>query len=404
MKVLMFGWEFPPFNSGGLGVACYGLAKALTNQNVEITFVLPKKLDINVNFLKVIFADIDKIKVKDVDALLYPYITSGQYLKDRAYLKKASYGNNLIEEVRRYARYAREIAKKEQFDIIHAHDWLSFLAGIEAKKVSGKPLIIHVHATEFDRTGGGNVNSEVYEIEKEGMEKADKVVAISNYIKNIAIANYGIDLSKIAVVHNGIDAKDYVYHGNYNSGLHEFKKLGFKIVLFVGRLTLQKGPDYFLRAARKVLDYNKKVIFVISGSGDMERQVIEEAASLGISDKVLFVGFTRGEELKYLYHVADLFVMPSVSEPFGLTTLESLVNRTPVLISKQSGVSEVISHALKVDFWDVDEMTNKILAVAKYGSLKETLSVNGSLEVQKCTWDEAARKCIQIYQSLGTSY
>lgn len=398
LRVLMFGWEFPPHNSGGLGVACQGLTQALAERDVRVTFVLPKKIDVSVDFLKLVFADVSKsIKLKSIRSLLTPYLTSESYQALRARFGGDLYGSHLFDEVRRYAFLARDIAEEETFDIIHAHDWLSFAAGIEAKRVSGKPLVVHIHATEFDRTGGHNVNQFVYETEKRGMEEADAVVAVSNFTKNIIVRHYGIPPEKIHVVHNAVGR---VSGERFNSELGRLKADGHKIVLFVGRLTLQKGPDYFIRAARKVLDYNPKVIFIIAGSGDMERRIMEEAAWLGISDKVLFTGFLRDNELAQVYQAADLYVMPSVSEPFGITVLESVAYGTPVLISKQSGVSEVLTHALKADFWDVDEMANKILAVLEHPPLRETLAQNGSHELKKIHWGNSADRCINLYSSV----
>lgn len=390
----MFGWEFPPYNSGGLGTACFGLSRALVQQNIDLTFVLPKRFGIRARDMKIVFADDHEIKIQEINSLLYPYVTSEDYILDRERVAGDIYGRTLLEEVERYARAARKIAKREKFDIIHAHDWLSFLAGIEAKKVSGKPLVVHVHATEFDRTGGQSINRNVYEIERRGLHMADKIISVSNRTKEKIIHHYGIPPGKIEVVYNGIDESEYRKLGDR---LAEFKYKNKKIVLYAGRITIQKGPEYFIRAARRVLDYYPDVIFVVAGSGDMEHQVMMEAASLGISDKVFFTGFLRGDDLNAVYQAADLYVMPSVSEPFGITPLEALVNETPVLISKQSGVSEVLTHALKSDFWDTEDMANKIISVLNHPSLKETLRDNGKRDASKLSWQEAAHTCIDLY-------
>jgi len=401
MKVLMFGWEFPPHNSGGLGVACLGLTRALASSGVEITFVLPKKADVRADFLTLRFAESSgSFSATSIDALLTAYVTPASYNLQRRGFPQNLYGTDLFAEVRRYALRAREIAKRESFDLIHAHDWLSFLAGLEAKKVSGRPLVVHVHATEFDRTGGHTINQQIYDIEREGLEQADRIIAVSNFTKNLLTARYGIDPEKILVVHNGIDEQWRTPAICDNTCLRDLKRAGHRIVLFVGRLTLQKGPDYFLKAAKRVLEYNQKVRFVITGSGDMYRKIVEEAAWLGISDKVLFTGFLRDGELREVYQAADLFVMPSVSEPFGIAPLEALQSGTPVLVSKQSGASEVLTHALKVDFWDTDETANKILAVLAHGPLHETLRDNGRRDAEKMTWSEAARKCMEIYTAM----
>jgi len=397
MRVLMFGWEFPPHNSGGLGTACFGLTRALANRKIDVLFVLPKKVGVSASFMNILFADTRKVKFLEIETPIKPYVTSEWYAHERDKMLSDIYGNTLMQEVRRYALRARDIAKKETFDVIHAHDWLSFLAGIEAKKISGKPLILHMHATEFDRTGGQGVNQEVYNIERIAMEQADGIIAVSNFTKQKIVQHYGIPEWKIEVVHNGIDECDYA---NIPEKLLEFKKAGQKIVLFAGRITIQKGPEYFIRAAKRVLDVKPNVLFIIAGSGDMERQMILEAASLGISDHVLFAGFLRGDDLNAVYRAADLFVMPSVSEPFGITPLESIIAGAPVLISKQSGVSEVLTHALKTDFWDTEDMANKILGVVSHRSLWQTLWGNSREEIKKVTWDAASKKCIDYYEKI----
>ncbi len=397
MKVLMFGWELPPYNSGGLGTACLGLTKAMATQNVEVTFVVPYKVDVHLPHMKVIFAGMP-VKIKGVKSLLYPYVTKEGYYSALSREKSPFYGCDLMAEVRRYSMLAAEIALSEDFDVIHAHDWLSFGAGIEAKKVSGKPLVVHVHATEFDRSCD-HINQEIYNLEKQGMEAADKIIAVSQFTKSTIVNHYGISPDKIEVVWNGINADEFRHEDGENA-VSVLKKGGYKIVLFVGRITMQKGPDYFLLAAKKVLQFNPKVYFVIVGSGDMEQQIMQQAAFLGISDKVVFPGFLRGEELNQVYRAADLFVLPSVSEPFGITPLESIVNGTPALVSYQSGVAEALKHALKVDFWDTDEMANKILAVLDNPSLIQTLQNNGHEEIKNFTWHSAASKCLNIYQRL----
>ena len=401
IKVLMFGWEFPPHNSGGLGVACFGLTKALAQNNVEVTFVLPKRVRVSADFMKMLFADVSSVKFKTIDTLLSPYITSGAYDSLRLKNKSRLYGPGLFEEVARYALRAREIAKEETFDIIHAHDWLSYPAGIEAKAVSGKPLVVHMHATEFDRTGGASINQHVYEIEKEGMQEADSVVTVSEFTKKLVMEHYGIPAEKITAVHNGIDSGDYDHPTPpLPEAIAHLKEAGNQIVLFVGRITLQKGPDYFVRVAKRVLEFMPRTYFVIAGSGDMERQIIQQAAYLGIGDRVLFAGFLRDQELNALYRAADLFMLPSVSEPFGIAPLEALANKTPVLVSKQSGVSEVLSHILKTDFWDIDEMANKVVSVLRHASLRQTLRENGKRETYSLSWSNAAKKCITIYRRL----
>jgi glycosyltransferase involved in cell wall biosynthesis len=338
------------------------------------------------------------LKIKKVESLLKPYLSDTQYieeyeryvetLKKRGEGVKLLYGKNIYEEVRRLSMAAREIALTEDFDVIHCHDWMTFPAGIEAKKASGKPLVVHVHATEFDRTGGNSTNQYVYDIERSGMEFADRIAAVSYFTKQKIMEHYGIPGDKISVVHNAVDFGDMKKFDIKNQD---------KVVLFLGRLTLQKGPDYFIEAAKKVLDFDPDVKFIIAGTGDMEARMIDRVAQLGIGNKVLFSGFLSGKDVDKAYQAADLYVMPSVSEPFGITPLEALRNGVPVIISKQSGVSEVLKNALKIDFWDIDEMANKMITVLNYRSLHKDLTHHGSMEVQSFSWNVPAEKCIEIY-------
>jgi glycosyltransferase involved in cell wall biosynthesis len=311
--------------------------------------------------------------------------------------KIGMYGLHLFDEVQRYGILARAIAKKEKFDVIHAHDWLSFSAGISAKEISGKPLIVHIHATEFDRTAG-HPNQYIYDQEKRGFNVADCIIAVSHHTKNMVVKHYGIDPEKIMVVHNGIDIAEH--QAPIEDTLKWIREAGKQLVLFVGRITIQKGPDYFVKTAKRVIEMNPDVMFVVSGSGDMEGQMIRLASDMGISDHLFFTGFIRGEELLKLYRSADLFVMPSVSEPFGITPLEALANHTPVLISKQSGVAEVLPNALKSDFWDTEDMADKILAVLREQHLRQALSENGHEDARRTTWEEAAGKCMIVYDQL----
>jgi len=398
----MFGWEFPPYYSGGLGTACYGLTKGLSNNHIDVTFVMPQgPEDISSSHVKLIVASNLKrysIKIKKFNTLLKPYLSEEgysqeyqRYIESRKGNTKPLYGKDIYEEVYRLALTAKLIALSDDYDIIHCHDWMTFPAGIEAKKATGKPLIVHIHATEFDRTGGNGVNQYVYDVEREGMHAADRVIAISEFVKRNIIKNYGVPESKISLVHNGID---YYIPQRFNIRKNE------KVVLFLGRLTLQKGPDYFIEAAKKVLDFDPDVKFIIFGTGDMEHKLVQRVAELGIGNNVLFGGFVTGSEVDKAFQLADLFVMPSVSEPFGLTPLEALRNNVPVIISKQSGVSEVLKNALKVDFWDIDELANKIISVLNYRALHHELRHHGSLEVQTFNWNVPAQKCISIYNQL----
>jgi len=393
----MFGWEFPPHNSGGLGTACLGLTRGLSNNNAEVIFVLPKKVDLNVDFIKIVFGEDGAKRKYFVNSLIQAYSTEDLYnqrLSAEELKKRGIYGANIYDEVDRYGEIGADIALSEDFDVIHAHDWLTSKAAVAAKKATGKKLILHIHATEFDRSGSNGVNQHVYEIEKMGMENADVVVAVSNFTRKKIIENYGIDPNKVKVVHNAIEFENYAL-----DQIHDIRKTK-KVVLFLGRLTLQKGPDYFVQAAKKVLEHYPDVVFVVAGSGDMEKQTIRQVANEGIADKFIFAGFLRGKDTQAAYQMADLYVMPSVSEPFGLTPLESLKCDTPVLISHQSGVSEVLNHCLKTDFWDIDDMANKIVAVLKHKELKECLKNNGKEEVKKFNWNEPAKRCVDLYDEV----
>ena len=430
-KVLMFGWEFPPHINGGLGVACLGLTKAMAMAGDDITFVLPKIMDVATNegidsshfiFDGAVFSQklnrTDKevkIKIHHFDSILTPYLTSKLYAQELGNIvdQKANsnsesfhdndnrlvYAPNLVGEVYRYAEVVNKIPDIESFEIIHCHDWLTVPPALKAKKITGKPLILHIHATEFDRTGGW-INQEIFEIEKLGMQNADQIIAVSEYTKNSIIQNYSIDPSKITVIHNGIDYEHHTknQHTNpFSTKLMALKNAGYQLVLFTGRLTFQKGVDYLLDAAQKALKFNNKTLFIIVGSGDMEQKLINQAVDLKIADRVVFTGFLKGDELQSLYQMADLFIMPSVSEPFGLVALESAVHNTPVIISKQSGVSEVFKNSLKVDFWDTDEMANHIVGVLEYEALRKTLSNLAHAEAKQLSWHKAAKKIKNLY-------
>jgi len=419
MRVLMLGWEFPPFISGGLGTACYGLTKAMDQLGIKVTFVLPKMVDNQYStHVKLISPDgrmwsafkYDKLKnvaFRTINSPLQPYSTPSTYQRqiEETLSQKhggsissagqfaTDYSGDMYTEVHRYAAVAAELAKNEQFDIVHAHDWMTYPAGILVSAISGKPLIVHVHSTEFDRSGE-NVHQMIYDIERKGMHAATKVSAVSHFTRNIITGRYGISSEKVEVVHNGVERNGNGSWSLAESGIGKDEK----IVLFLGRITMQKGPEYFLQAAKKVLEVMDNVKFVMAGSGDLMHRAVEMAAELGIGQKVLFTGFLRGEDVQKIYKMADLFVMPSVSEPFGIVPLEALENDVPVIISKQSGVSEVLMHALKVDFWDVNEIANKITAVLKYPPLQETLTNYGNFEVRKLRWKDSAMKCSRIYE------
>ena len=496
-RVLMLGWEFPPFITGGLGTACYGLVKAMDRAGMRVNFVLPKSVpsstvegadrvtlvspssdlgdplpqfephrtspkptdpsapilkataktrDVevvketvdrirrvfeNVNFidlpmqagsnygpqtpnnpllqriLEERFLDqrrlevllrsggLDEVEAEtDLAALEsalpeLPPETAGMTARDA---QSGDYGGDMIAQAQAYASFCLEVAKRTDFDVVHAHDWLTYPAGLAVSRYTGKPLVVHVHSTEFDRSGE-HVNQSQYNIERRGMHGAMKVVAVSQLTKNTCVARYGVPESKVEVVYNGVEF-DPVQKGVPTIETRD------KIVLYFGRITMQKGPEYFVHAAKRVLDVMDDVKFVVAGSGDLASSMIEMAANLGIGHKVLFTGFLRGNDISRVFRIADLYVMPSVSEPFGIAPLEAMSHDVPVLISKSSGVSEVLVHALKVDFWDVEEMANKIVAVLRHPPLQRTLQNNGRFEVRALTWDGAASRCLQIYDRI----
>lgn len=398
MKVLTFGWDFPPETTGGLGIACQGLTRELAHEGVEVIFVLPRSQKVQGN-ARFIFADVEKmVRTREVTSELVPYRGS-QTMVDvyNASGRRVIYSRTILEEVHAFAHKAAQIAREEEFDIIHAHDWTSYLAGIAAKKASGKPLVVHVHATAFDQAASDNVDPEVYRIEKEAFAYADCIITVSDFTKKTLVNKHEVPEEKIDVVHNGCDTHDPLRHA---PALSELRAQGKKIVLYHGRITIQKGVDYFVDAARRVVDTDPNVVFVISGKGDMMGQIMHKVAALGLSNNVIFAGALWYEERDRMYQSVDLVVMPSVSEPFGLVPLEAIQHGTPSLISKQSGVSEVVSHVLKVDFWDVDEMANKILAALRYPVLHTQLAREGRQELHRLSWKNAALKVMVLYRRL----
>ncbi|MCA9354266.1 MAG: glycosyltransferase family 4 protein [Candidatus Kaiserbacteria bacterium] len=401
MRVLTFGWEFPPAQSGGLGFACQSLTQELLQAGVEVIFVLPKTQEAHGN-ARFVFADQERrVKIRHADIGPLPYqhadtmvdVIVGYDAQGKPIIRSRT----IIEEAHRFAHQAALIAQEEEFDVIHAHDWTSYLAGVAAKIASGKPLILHVHATSFDQAASDNVDPSIYKIEREAFAMADKIVTVSNFTKNIIVTKHGASADRVEVVHNGCDTHEPLRH---EPTLTELKRQGKKIVLYHGRITIQKGVDHFIRAARRVVDVDPNVVFVISGSGDMTRQIIEMVGSLGLSQNVLFAGALWYEDRDRMYQSADLIVMPSVSEPFGLVPLEALQHGTPSVITKQSGVAEVLSHALKVDFWDVDEMANQILAALRYPVMSQQIVKEGKWQMLNISWKHAAEKIKQIYRSL----
>jgi glycosyltransferase involved in cell wall biosynthesis len=429
MKVLMFGWEYPPHISGGLGTACFGLTRGLAAiEGIDLTFVLPKVYGDEENHgMHMIGAgdvelsheiilnqmEIEKRQFYEFNQMVYAYTTPEQYHKMFEEQKKkfisshenksfgklvfsGKYGSTLYEEISRYGVVSSVIAQKQEFDVIHAHDWLTYPAGIEAKKCSGKPLIVHVHATEFDRSGENQVNTKVYDIEKKGMEFADKVITVSDFTRDIVVNKYKIDPHKVITIHNGIEPVR-----DLNINAFRRKNVNEHVVTFLGRITKQKGPEYFIQAAYKVLQKMKNVRFVMAGSGDMLESMVKLVGRLKIADKFHFTGFLKGADVYKMYSLSDLYVMPSVSEPFGISPLEAIQSDLPVIISKQSGVSEVITNALKVDFWDADAMADAIYGILNYRSLSQFLKVKSKKELDRLTWENAASKVKEVYYNVA---
>lgn len=427
MRVLMFGWEFPPHIAGGLGTACKGIVEGLAHNGVETLFVMPSASgdedesctriinasDVAVqNVSETVDEFLNKVKFIHVDSNIVPYVDPDEYFEAIEKMKRehstettvgfgqkfkfsGKYGANLMEEVSRYAQVGGTIAlqHKDEFDIIHAHDWLTYLAGIAAKELTGKPLVVHVHATSYDRGSEDMIDTRVLAIEKRGMQAADKVVAVSELTRNIVINKYGISPDKVVAVHNAVD-----FSGRENIEVERGVK--DKVVTFLGRITFQKGPEYFIDAAAKVLKRTRNVRFVMAGSGDMMNRAIRQVAKLGIADRFHFTGFLRGADVQKMFALSDVYIMPSVSEPFGISPLEAMRSNVPSIISYQSGAAEILKYAFKVDFWDVDAMADDIYALLQYPALSSFAAKQGLDEVNALKWDHATAKLKTIYESL----
>lgn len=412
----MFGWEFPPHILGGLGTASYGLTKGMAeNGNMDITFVIPKPWgDENRNFAHIIGANSTPIAWRDVnwdyvhnrignvmDPQLYYDLRNNIYA-DFNYMRtndlgciefSGRYPDNLLEEINNYSIVAGVIARTIPCDIIHSHDWLTYPAGIHAKQVTGKPLVIHVHATDFDRSRG-NVNPTVFGIEKDGMEHADHIITVSNLTRRTVIEKYGINPDKVTTVHNAVEplSQDIL-----NIIVPKKKE---KVVTFLGRITMQKGPEYFVEAASKVLKKVKNVRFVMAGNGDMMEKMINLVASRDIADRFHFTGFLKGKDVYRMLKASDVYIMPSVSEPFGISPLEAMQMGVPSIISKQSGCAEILDNVIKTDYWDIDAMADAIYGIITYPALYNQLRDEGLTEIQGITWKKAGAKVINIYNKL----
>ncbi len=416
MKALMFGWEFPPHILGGLGTASYGLTKGMWEcGDMDITFVIPKPFgDEDKTFAHIIGASQVPIAWRDVNRdyveqrigrLMNPdlYFRLRDHIyADFNYMRtndlgalefSGRYPDNLLEEINNYSIVAGVVARTLDFDIIHSHDWLTYPAGIHAKQVTGKPMVIHVHATEFDRSRG-KPNPTVFGIEKDGMNHADHIITVSNHTRDIVINNYGVDPAKVTTVHNAVtpltdEQKDVPEHKSKD-----------KVITFLGRITMQKGPEYFVEAAAKVLKNNHNVRFVMAGSGDMMDKMIQLAAERGIADRFHFPGFQRGSQVYEMLKASDVYIMPSVSEPFGISPLEAMQMGVPSIISKQSGCAEILTNVIKTDYWDIDAMADAINSIVTYPAMYQQLREDGLAEVNQITWDKAGRKVIDIYNKV----
>lgn len=425
MKVLMFGWEFPPHISGGLGTASYGLTKGLSSiEDISVIFVVPKSYGdedqqtmrlVGANTVSITRKNIDlkgfkkKLDFLEVESGIVPYVDPEEYwqLKEkevsgtRKFIQTdeegkidftGKYGAGLMDEIAKYAVVASVIATENEFDLIHAHDWLAYPAGIAAKEASGKPLVIHVHATDFDRSGG-KVNPHVYAIEKRGMDAADRIIAVSNLTRTTVIEKYHINPEKVVRVYNAVEPVEEKENLKIKKGFSE------KIVTFLGRITLQKGPEYFIEAAYKVLQKMDNVRFVMAGSGDMMNKMITRAAKLKIMDKFHFTGFLKGDDVFHMLRISDVYVMPSVSEPFGISPLEAMQSNVPVIISHQSGVAEILTHAIKTDFWDIDAMADAIYGLLNYPALSKMFKKYGKREVDELKWEKSAVEVKAVYEA-----
>ena len=423
----MFGWEFPPHIAGGLGTACEGIVKGLAYNGVETLFVMPSASGdedqsattiINASDVAVDTASstvdefLDKVKFVHIGTNMIPYVGPEEFSSiveeerrrqtedfriqyGMKYKFSGKYGTNLMEEVARYAMVGGTIAMqhKDEFDVIHAHDWLTYLAGIAAKELTGKPLVVHVHATSYDRGDEKHIDTRILDIETRGMLAADRVVTVSNLTRSIVINKYHSDPSKVVTVHNAVD-----FSGRENLSVERGVK--DKVVTFLGRITFQKGPEYFIEAAAKVLKRTDNVRFVMAGSGDMMNRCIKYVARLGISDRFHFTGFLRGKDVQKMFALSDVYIMPSVSEPFGISPLEAMRTNVPSIISHQSGAAEILKYAFKVDFWDVDAMADCIFGLLKYPALSSFAAKQGYDEVNRLKWNVATAKLKTIYESL----
>lgn len=393
MKVLMLGWELPPHHAGGMGIACYQMCKGLSNAGIDIEFILPYTAKFDIPFMKISPAHHQSVESVKFAGGVYD---SAKYIK-----KSVNTSNTELNLSKQHDLFAHNVAKlveTKEFDVIHAHDWLTFKAGIMAKLVSGKPLIVHVHATQFDQSGGSHGNPEAREIEYAGLTMADQIFAVSDYTKKVLVREYGISEDKIHVVHNSMEVEpDIDESHNLHKYLQIMKSEGYKVVVNIGRKTIQKGLTHLIETASMVVAKNPKVLFVIAGGGEQEDELIALAAAYGISKNFINIGWVNGKHLRDTFKIADVFVMPSVSEPFGLVALEAIGYGAPVVISKQSGVSEVLQNCFKVDFWDTHQMSDMILSLCENDALASTMWQNSYHEYNSQSWQKSVDKMHSRY-------
>jgi glycosyltransferase involved in cell wall biosynthesis len=399
MKILMLGWELPPHNSGGLGVACFHMSKALAIEGAEIDFVVPYKAEHpGTEFMTVLAAT-------PLDPL-HRLGSMGAYdsaATKQLGLAKAEGLSDIRGVQKRYVEFVEARLQSTTPDAIHAHDWLTMEAGMRAKEITGAPLIVHVHATEFDRSGETYGNPLVHDIEYQGLMMADRIIAVSNITKNMIVHRYGIPADKIEVVHNALDTSElgsYDYDRRTYKYLEALKEEGYTVVATVTRFTVQKGLTHFIRAAARASKKYHKLVFLLAGDGEQREELIRLSAELGISDKVFFTGFVRGKQWRDAYNVADIFVMSSVSEPFGLTALEAAHYNAALIITRQSGVGEVLHNIFKYDFWDIDALADQMIGIASSHALAETLRENVRHEYARISWGDVARQCMKLYHKL----
>ena len=397
----MLGWELPPHNSGGLGVACYHMSKALASQGAKIDFVIPYRAE---------HPDIDFMKIHCASNLSpLESFGLGAYDSDKVINKSLSAADiNDLKDMRgvqkRYVKFVESLVTTLDPDVIHVHDWLTIEAGIRAKEITNAPLVVHVHATEYDRSGSDSGNPLVHEIEYQGLIMADKIIAVSQLTKDIIVEKYDIPADKIDVVHNALDASsfsdDYEYDQRTYKYLEALKSEGYTVVATITRFTIQKGLVNFMHAAAKAVEKYNKLVFLLAGDGEQRDELIRLAANLGIADKVFFTGFVRGKKWRDAYSVADIFVMSSISEPFGLTALEAAYHNNAIILTKQSGVGEVLKNVFRYDFWDEDKLANQIIGIATSKVLKDELQQNVKNEYDKISWYDVAKACMRTYGSL----